>query len=528
MAIYHAQIKNFSRGKGESATAAAAYRAGIDIADTRLRTLHAYSHRSGVVSHHMLAPAGAPSWCNNAATFFDAAEAWESRANAIVGRELEVSLPAELSESERQTLALSLGQLLVDRYRVVALVAIHLPSENGDQRNHHVHILMSSRQVGPEGFGPRAAAEFDARKGQGAEEIRIVRALVAEKVNQALESAGKHARVDHRSLREQAREAFSVGDIEKGRALSRPPTRHIGKALTAALRRGLGDPLLQKAGITASVAQRTMEQAEAEFVRQGRLVATPESQGWAAAREERGREQAKIEPKEPNARSTVRPPGGISPAAFLLGRLGRLGKTQGVDAALLNAESKLIEEWLAAQEEVARAALESLGSIPGLRFEPAFSAAIETARRRRVSIYGTKTFFFEDAEVLSGAIEEYASALCQPHRDRIALHRAQWALSECEEAGPGGAARVQVARRALAKAKERVSRAALLASERRIDEARAVMVAATEAMERDYYVTPLDRVKTSPPESYLDGFEGSERKSDSNRVQLNPRARPQA
>lgn len=37
MAIYHANLKNFSRGKGDSSLAAAAYRAGLDPMDTKTR-----------------------------------------------------------------------------------------------------------------------------------------------------------------------------------------------------------------------------------------------------------------------------------------------------------------------------------------------------------------------------------------------------------------------------------------------------------------------------------------------------------
>lgn len=202
MAIYHASVKSFSRGKGESSIAAAAYRAGLDLVDTKIRGLHRFSFRKGVAAHFMLAPAGAPAWCSDARVFWDANEAWETRQNARVAREIEVSLPSELSPDRRQSLALELGQLLVDRYKAVVLVAIHLPSQQGDNRNHHVHLLMSAREVGPEGFGARAGAEFDARGGRGAEEVRAIRALASETINASLASAGLEDRVDHRSLKD--------------------------------------------------------------------------------------------------------------------------------------------------------------------------------------------------------------------------------------------------------------------------------------------------------------------------------------
>lgn len=37
MAIYHATMKSFSRGNGDSSVAAAAYRAGFDLLDTKDR-----------------------------------------------------------------------------------------------------------------------------------------------------------------------------------------------------------------------------------------------------------------------------------------------------------------------------------------------------------------------------------------------------------------------------------------------------------------------------------------------------------
>ena len=521
MAIYHAHIKNFSRGKGESATAAAAYRAGIDILDTRTRTQHQYSRRHGVISYHMLAPAGAPVWCSDPTAFFDACERWESRANSIVARELEVSLPHEMTPEQRQALALSLGQLLVDRYQVVVLAALHAPSDKGDGRNVHVHLLMSSRRVGVDGLGARAAAELDARGGRGNREVHAVRALVSETINHALASAQIAEKVDHRSLRTQAIAAAAVGDMQAVAHLSRRPTQHIGKAITAALRRGSLDPLLEKVGITISPAQQAMAQAEALFKTQGRLVATSQGHEHEAARLERSREQASAgtTPK------TSKPSRGPSATALHLGRVARLGRSQGRDADVLNSEAALIEEWLAAQQEAAKSALESLQSI-GVQIEPELKRAMETAARRRVGVYGTKRFFFDDSEVLTGSIVDYAKAMRHPRDKEDELRRAASVLSMVEIDGTSQShARLSSAKRALARARDAVCRSARAADHRKITQARADMVDATEAMERDYYVTPLDRAETSPPHPYTSGL-GGERQSNSNQVQLRPPSRP--
>lgn len=92
--------------------------------------------------------------------------------------------------------------MLVDRYQVAVLVAIHELGKEGDQRNHYTHLLMSARQVGPEGLGKRAGEEFDARGEKGAEEIREVRAIVSKMINAHLADAGLEDTVDHRSLRD--------------------------------------------------------------------------------------------------------------------------------------------------------------------------------------------------------------------------------------------------------------------------------------------------------------------------------------
>ena len=57
----------------------------------------------------------------------------------------EIALPAELDVEDRQDLAFRFASDLVDRYGVVADVAIHAPHRDGDQRNHHAHILTTQQ-----------------------------------------------------------------------------------------------------------------------------------------------------------------------------------------------------------------------------------------------------------------------------------------------------------------------------------------------------------------------------------------------
>ena len=62
MAIYHLSVKTVSRSAGRSATAAAAYRAGVEITDERTGEIHDYTRKGGVESAELVLPADAPEW----------------------------------------------------------------------------------------------------------------------------------------------------------------------------------------------------------------------------------------------------------------------------------------------------------------------------------------------------------------------------------------------------------------------------------------------------------------------------------
>lgn len=237
VAIFHFAVKSFSRGKGDSATAAAAYRAGLALDDPMTGERHDYTRRAGVVSVDMLAPAGAPDWAMDPHQVWAKVEENETRKNARVAREIVIALPHELDPMARRDLARDVGQLLVDRYDVVAQVAIHAPDKGGDARNHHAHILFTPRQIGVDGFGAYAAKVYDDFKA-GPEEIKAMRVEIAARFNRALARAQLDARVDHRTLVDQKAEAADRGDFKAVATLDRMPTRHEGKATTQARRRG--------------------------------------------------------------------------------------------------------------------------------------------------------------------------------------------------------------------------------------------------------------------------------------------------
>jgi hypothetical protein len=199
MASFHLAVKTIGRSAGRSATAAAAYRAGVEIADERTGIVHDYTRKQGIEHREIVAPADAPEWVRDRSALWNAAEQAETRKNSTVAREYEIALPAELSAVERRTLTLDLAREISARHGVAVDVAIHAPGRQGDQRNHHAHLLTTTRRIGAEGLGEKSR-ELD-QKTSG--EVERWRGRWAEMQNAALERAQVVERVDHRSHQRQ-------------------------------------------------------------------------------------------------------------------------------------------------------------------------------------------------------------------------------------------------------------------------------------------------------------------------------------
>ena len=244
MAIYHLSVKTISRAAGRSATAAAAYRAGVDIADERTGELHAYRRRGGVCSADLVLPPDAPAWASNRAVLWNAAEGSERRKNSTVAREFEIALPSELGPEERRRLAVSFAQEIVLRHGCVADVAVHAPVKGSDERNHHAHILCSTRRLTASGFGEKTRELDDRKTG----EVERWRERFAQVQNLHLAESGIAAQVDHRSLQK--------------RGIEREPTRHLGVAATGYERR-TGEPSHLRLRFEREAAERLLRAKEA-------------------------------------------------------------------------------------------------------------------------------------------------------------------------------------------------------------------------------------------------------------------------
>lgn len=289
MAIYHSRIKTFSRARGDSSVAAAAYRAGLLLVDHLTGRRHDYRHRGGVVETICLAPDGSPDWAVVPSELWPAAEVAENRKNSTVAREFELALPHELDESQRSELTAAVAEALVGRYGFALQASIHSPGTR-DGLNHHAHLLATTRRMTPSGLGEKTRELDGGASGRG--EIEWVRATVAELTNAHLAMAGINARVDHRRLEVQAEDAMLRGDLVEAIALTRPPTQHVGKNASALERRGVNTD-------RAAANDRIAEDGEALFEaiikqarREGRAVATSSGHSAEQASSERRRSSA--------------------------------------------------------------------------------------------------------------------------------------------------------------------------------------------------------------------------------------------
>ena len=235
MASYHLSVKTIKRSAGRSVVAAAAYRAGERIECQREGRLHDYTRKQGIEETFIVAPEHAPAWARDRSALWNAAEASETRRNSVTGREWELALPSEIGAAERSQIVRDFAQELVGRYGVAVDVAIHAPHREGDQRNHHAHVLTTTRQLEPEGFTAKTRVLDSAKT--GGVEIKQMRGVWAELQNRALERAGEIERVDHRSLETRREAARERGDALSADELDRDPELKLGPAANSMERR---------------------------------------------------------------------------------------------------------------------------------------------------------------------------------------------------------------------------------------------------------------------------------------------------
>jgi hypothetical protein len=234
MAIFHLTAKVISRGKGQNVIASAAYRSGQRLIDEQTGEIKEYKARNERIQFEgVFAPKDAPDWARDRQQLWNRVEAFEKRKDAQLAREIEIALPHELTDTQREWLVKDFVREQFTRKGYAVDVAIHAPDRDSDARNFHAHLLVTMRTLDADGF---ATKKDRSQNGKG--QLQEWREEWAKLANRHLERHGHDARIDHRSLAEQGE--------------TREPTIHVGYAgIEMEARGGQSDRMDELRGIMA-------------------------------------------------------------------------------------------------------------------------------------------------------------------------------------------------------------------------------------------------------------------------------------
>ncbi|QNA86659.1 Ti-type conjugative transfer relaxase TraA [Sphingomonas sp. So64.6b] len=197
MAIYHFSAKMISRAAGSSAVASAAYRSASRLHDERLDRHHNFSNKARVVHSEVMLPDGAPEHLSDREKLWNQVEAAEKRIDAQLAREIEFAIPRELSKEQ----GIELGRDFVREEFVsrgmIADLNVHWDIGVDGLAKPHAHVMLTTREVGEDGFGPKN------RDWNRTDLLENWRERWAEHVNARLAALDIDARIDHRSLHAQ-------------------------------------------------------------------------------------------------------------------------------------------------------------------------------------------------------------------------------------------------------------------------------------------------------------------------------------
>ncbi|MDR0797557.1 MAG: MobA/MobL family protein [Nitrososphaerota archaeon] len=221
-------VKIIGRSSGRSAVGASAYRSGEKLhsnavksaaygSGSKLRNgeiVHDYTKKKGVAHSEIILPDNALEKYRDRETLWNAVELSEKRKDAQLARELIVALPREFNlEEQIKVMRQYIRENFVEK-GMIADLAIH-----HNEGNPHAHIMLTTRNVTPDGFGLKNT-EWNKK-----EKLLTWRKAWTNTINNALEGKGLDERIDHRTL--------------KAQGLDQEPTKHLGYQATSLERQGI-------------------------------------------------------------------------------------------------------------------------------------------------------------------------------------------------------------------------------------------------------------------------------------------------
>ena len=218
MAIFHLSAHDrVSRSAGQSSVASAAYVMRAQFTDERTGQVYDFRHLDQPQWIGMFSPKDAPDWTRepaNAERFWNALELFEKRKDAQIALPLDIALPHEMSQQQNIWLAQDYIRENFTRHGYVVLAAIHPPDH--DERNIHLHLLVSLRKIDAHGFARTKTEQQDNYRNRDAY-IENLREKWEHLANRHLERHSIDARIDRRTLQEQG--------IERTAQKHRGPTK---------------------------------------------------------------------------------------------------------------------------------------------------------------------------------------------------------------------------------------------------------------------------------------------------------------
>jgi Ti-type conjugative transfer relaxase TraA len=240
MAIYHFTVKVMSRSEGRNAVAGATYRHGQNMTDEKTGRVFTHSTQQDVEHCELSIPENAPEWAKellvgdvheNSEKLWNAVEQFEKRVDAQVYRDVEFSLPHELSAEQRLILA---REFIQDQFVSKGMIADwcvhnHFDETEGIEKP-HVHVMLTMREAiqrnetilqklksyvglsaGSSGmyFSPKVT-EWNSKF-----LLRSWREQWADHANVHLAKAGLDIRIDHRSYEDQGIELIPQPKLGK-------------------------------------------------------------------------------------------------------------------------------------------------------------------------------------------------------------------------------------------------------------------------------------------------------------------------
>ena len=162
IALFHFHVTQIKRSAGQSAVAAAAYRAGEKLHSEYYGEISDYTRKGGVICSEILLPSHAPLEYADRETLWNAVEKAERGKKAQLAYSFDIALQNEFSMQENIDLA---RQFLLDNFVSRGMVtdfAVHQSDkEDGSISNPHFHVMCPIRPIELDGrWGNKQRREY--------------------------------------------------------------------------------------------------------------------------------------------------------------------------------------------------------------------------------------------------------------------------------------------------------------------------------------------------------------------------------